>query len=207
MLGTCPDISFAVTKMSQYAANPSETHLHNALYICRYLSGTADYALVYGASPEGLIAYADSDWASAHTRRSNTGNVIFLGGAAVSWNSRAQKTIALSSTEAEYMALSDTCRQLVWLKNLFREIGVNLLALPLCGDNQGSIFIAQNPAQEKRTKHIDIRYHYIREVVEASTVIIYYVPTNDNRADIFTKNLGRDKYVLCRDSLGLSFGS
>jgi len=126
MLGTRPDIAFAVTKMSQFAANPSEEHLSKALYICRYLVGTADYSLTYGRSRDGIITYADSDWGSAHTRRSNTSYIVLISGAAVSWQSKAQKTIALSSTEAEYMALSDTCRQLVWIQNLFGELHINL---------------------------------------------------------------------------------
>jgi len=126
MLGIHPDIAFAVTKMSQFTANPSEEHLSKALYICCYLVGTADYSLTYGRSRDGIIAYADSDWGSVHTRRSNTSYIVLISGAAVSWQSKAQKTIALSSTEAEYMALSDTCCQLVWIQNLFGELHINL---------------------------------------------------------------------------------
>jgi len=135
MLSTRPDIAFVVTKMSQFAENPSEEHLSKALYICHYLVGTADYSLTYGRSRDGIIAYADSDWGSAHTRRSNTGYIVLISGTAVSWQSKVQKTIALSSTEAEYMALSDTCRQLVWIQNLFGELRINLRSIPLCGDN------------------------------------------------------------------------
>jgi hypothetical protein len=168
MLGTRPDIAFAVTKMAQCASNPSEEHYQKALYICRYLAGTAGYSLIYGKKDSGLIAYADADWGSdPHTRRSNTGYLVLIGGAAVSWNSRAQKTRALSSTEAEYMSLSDACRQLVWVHSLLSEMRLHIRSIPLCGDNQGAIFIASNAVQEKRTKHIDIRYHYIREVVES----------------------------------------
>ena len=191
--------------MSQFAANLSKRHLDVVNHICYYLMGTADYKLVYGDVPEGLIAYADADWAGAKTRRSNTGNIIFIGGAAVSWNSRAQKTVALSSTEAEYMALSDTCRQLVWIRNLFAEMKIQLTALPLCRDNQGAIFITSNAVQEQRTKHIDIRYHYIREVVEDGKVKLYFVKSADNYADIFTKNLDRVKYLKCRSTLGILF--
>jgi Reverse transcriptase (RNA-dependent DNA polymerase) len=110
MLGTCPDIAFAVTKLSQHAVNPSEDHLSRALYICHYLLGTLDYALVYdGPSDGGLEAYADSDWASdLSTRKSTTGYLVKLAGGIFAWNSRVQKTVALSSTEAEYMLLSDT---------------------------------------------------------------------------------------------------
>jgi len=205
MLGTHPDIAFAVTKMSQFAANPSEKHLSKALYICRYLVGTTDYSLTYGKSRDGIIAYADADWGSVHSRRSNTGFIVLISGTAVSWQSKAQKTIALSSTEAEYMVLSDTCCQLVWIHNLFGELHINLQSIPLCRDNQGSIFIASNAVQEKRTKHIDICYHYIREVVESSKVKLYFVETAENYADIFTKNLSRDKYLKCRSTLGISF--
>src|ERR1700746_3434959 len=158
MLGMCPDIAFAVVKLSQFAANPTLDHLNRAFYICRYLAGTANYALVYnGGTDGGLHAYADSDWASDPvTRKSTTGYLVNLAGAIISWNSRAQKTIALSSTEAEYMSLSDTCRQLVWFKTLLIELGINMCPIPLYGDNQGSIFLASNPVQEKRIKHIDI---------------------------------------------------
>ena len=206
MLGTRPDIAFAVTKMSQYVANPSKEHYQKALYICRYLVGTADYSLTYGKKHEGLYAYADADWGSdPHTRRSNTGYLVLLAGTAVSWNSRAQKTRALSSTEAEYMSLSDACRQVVWIHSLLSEIHINLRHIPLYGDNQGSIFIASNAVQEKRTKHIDIRYHYIREVVESGKVKLYFVQTDQNPADMFTKNLSRDKFLYCRSMLGITF--
>jgi transposase InsO family protein len=164
MIGTRPDIAYAVTKLSQFAANPNKDHLDRAMYICRYLLGTSDYALVYnGKSDGGLLAYADSDWASDPiTRKSTTGYLVKLANGVFCWNSRAQKSIALSSTEAEYMSLADTSRQLVWIRSLFEEIGIILAPIPLCGDNQGSIFLASNPVQEKRIKHIDIRYHYIR---------------------------------------------
>jgi len=208
MLGTRPDIAYAVTRMSQFAANPSKEHLDKSLYIFRYLASMQDYTLEYGRKEEGLIAYADADWGSETTsRRSTSGFMIKLGGAAVSWTSKAQKTVALSSTEAEYMSLSDTSRQLVWTRSLMQEIGFKLGPLPLCGDNQGAIFIASNAVQEKRTKHIDIRYHYIREVVEQRQIDLFFIPTEENPADMFTKNLARDKFLSCRSQLGIRFGS
>ncbi|PIL30269.1 hypothetical protein GSI_07447 [Ganoderma sinense ZZ0214-1] len=148
MLGTRPDLAFAVTKLAQYAVNPTEDHLSKALYICRYLVGTKNYALVYnGDSQLGLIAGTDSDWASdPYTRRSQTGFMLKLANCAFSWVSRAQKTIALSSTEAEYMAMSDCSRQVVWVHNLLAELGYYIGRVPLSGDNQGSIHIGQNPS-------------------------------------------------------------
>ena len=206
MLGTRPDIAYAVTKLSQFTANPSQDHLNKALYICRYLVGTDNYKLVYGQTDEGFIAFADSDWGSdSKTRRSTTGHLVFLGGAAISWLSRAQKTVALSSTEAEYMSLSDTSRQLAWIHSLMSELKMPINHIPLCGDNQGAIFIASNAVTEKRTKHMDIRYHYIKEVVEQGKVRLYFVKTDENPADMLTKNLARDKFLNCRNTLGIVF--
>lgn len=209
MLGTRPDISFAVTKLAQFAANPSQEHLNKALYICRYLQGTKSYALCYdGDSGLGVSAWTDSDWASdPNTRRSQTGFFLKLANGIFSWTSHAQKTIAHSSTEAEYMALSDCSRQVVWVRNLLEEIGYKLEAIPIAGDNQGSIFMASNPVTSKHSKHIDIRYHYIREVVERGLVDVLFVDGANNPADLFTKNLGRIKFELFRSQLGLEFYS
>lgn len=135
MLGTRPDIAFAVTKMAQFSVNPSQEHFDKALYICRYLAGTQNYALVFkGNSNEGLYAHTDSDWGSdPNTRKSQTGFFFKLADASISWKSHAQKTIALSSTEAEYMALSDCSRQAMWIKSLLGELGIPMKAFPIYG--------------------------------------------------------------------------
>jgi hypothetical protein len=147
MLGTHPDIAFAVAKLSQHAANPSEDHLSRVLYICRYLLGTLDYTLVYDGPSDGrLEAYTNSDWASnLNTRKSTTGYLVKLAGGIFVWNSCTQKTVMLLSTKAEYMLLSNTSQQLMWVKNLLIELGIQLSPILLYGDNQGSIFLASNP--------------------------------------------------------------
>jgi hypothetical protein len=132
---------------------------------------------------------------------------VKLAGGIFVWNSCAQKTVALSSTEAEYMSLSDTSRQLVWVKNLLIELGIQLSPIPLYGDNQGSIFLASNPVQEKRIKHIDLRYHFIRDVVRLKQVELFFIEGAENPADMFTKNLGRVKFLKFREQLGLEFYS
>jgi hypothetical protein len=209
MLGTRPDIAFAVTKLAQHAANPSQEHLDKAKYILRYLAGTAKYALVLnGASNKGLIAYTDSDYAADPVkRRSTTGYLLKLADGIISWQSRAQKTIALSATEAEYMALSDCSRQVVWIQNIFTELGFTPQPTQICADNEGGIFIASNPVQERRTKHIDVRFHYVRDLIEQKRIDIVWVPTDDNPADMFTKNLGHIKFEKFRGMLGLEFYS
>src|SRR5260221_4830523 len=148
--------------MSQFAVNPSREHLDKALYICRYLAGTPEYSLVYeGRSNQGLIAYTDSDWASDPIKcRSVTGFFIKLANGIISWQSCSQKTVALSSTEAEYMALSDCSHQVMWIKSIFDELGMPIKTVPIAVDNQGSIFISSNPVQERPSSHIDIRYQY-----------------------------------------------
>jgi hypothetical protein len=135
-----------------------------AKHILRYLIGTRSYKITFdGSSNAGLIGYSDSDWAeNKDDRHSTTGFVYFMANAPVAWVSRQQKTMALSSTEAEYMALSDASRQCAWLRSMQHEIGYTLTnPTPICSDNNGSIFLAVNPAHDHRTKHINIHYHYI----------------------------------------------
>ena len=163
--------------------------------------------LVYdGDSGKGFFANSDSDHASdPDSRRSQTGYILKLAKGLVSWSFYLQKTVALSSTKAEYMALSDCCRQVRWIINLLGEIGFPLFGFPLLGDNMGSIFMSNNQAQDRRTKHIDVRYHHIREVTESGLVSVYYIPTDQNVADLLTKNLAWVKFKRFRDQLGLEF--
>ena len=209
MLGTRPDIAFAVTHLSRHAANPSQDHLNKVLYICHYLIGTSMYSLVYnGGSGAGLIACTDLDWGSDPTSRlSQTGFYLKLADGLISWTSRAQKTIAYSSTEAEYMALSDCARQVTWIQSLLGELGYKLNAIPICGDNQGSIFMASNPVTEPCSKHIDIRYHGIRESVAKDKVELFFIDGAKNPTDLLTKNLPHEKFVKFRAQLGLQFPS
>ena len=105
------------------------------------------------------------------------------------------------------MSLSDTSRQVVWIRSLFKEIRINLGPIPLCGDNQGFIFLASNPVQEKQIKHIDLRYHYIREVIRQKQIELLFIEGVENPADLFTKNLGRIKFLKFREQLELEFYS
>jgi hypothetical protein len=208
-LGTRPDIEHAVIMMSQFAANPSEEHIQRSLHIVKYVAGTLDSKITYhelneDGFPEGFAAYADADWAgNIIDRRSVTGYIITLAGGAVSWKTARQKTIAHSSTEAEYMALSDCCKQVSWIQELLKELNQKINTMALYADNQGSIFLGSHPVQESRTKHMDIRYHYIRECVDLGKVELYYIPTQDQLADIFTKILPYPRFKILRNKLGL----
>jgi hypothetical protein len=147
------------------------------------------------APGKGLASYSDSDWAShLITRRSVTGYFFTLAGGLIVWQSRAQTTVAHFSTEAKYMALSDCSCQVSWIRTIFLELGICLGPILIYADNQGSIFIKSNPVQEICTKHIDVKYHYVRECIADKKIVLYHVPTEDNTADIITKNLGDLKF-------------
>jgi hypothetical protein len=211
MLGTRPDIAFAVTQMAKFASNPSDEHLNQAIYILCYLIRTHDYALIYdGNSNAGLHAYCDSSYRDDHTdsdlkRRSTQGYFFKLANTATKWHSHMQKMVATSSTAAEYMALSDCAHDCAWYKTLFYELGKPIDFVPLYGDSKGAIFNAQNPITQKGIKHIEIHHHYIQEQIELGTVKLFYVPTNENTADLFTKNLGPTLFLQHRADLGLEF--
>ena len=125
----------------------------------------------------------------------------------ISWTSRAQKTITYLSTEAEYMALSDCTRQVTWIQSSLSELGYKLNAIPICGDNQGSIFMASNPVTEPRSKHIDIRYHGICESIMNGKVKLFFIDGAENPANLLTKNLPHEKFAEFRAQLGLHFPS
>jgi hypothetical protein len=180
MLGTGPDIAQAVIKMSQFSSNPTEDHLRKALYIVRYLIGTKNVCIKYdGASKTGFVAYSDTDWAGNHeTCHSTSGHAILLGDGIISWLSRQQHKMTLSSTEAEYVGMTKAAKQLSWIRNLLFELKFKLPAIPLLVDNQGAMFLASNPTQEGCTKHIEIPEYYIHECVHDGKIRPYYIPTH-----------------------------
>ena len=189
-IGTCPDIAFAVLCLVQYASNPSLQHLRLAKYVLTYLKGSADYRLRYnGAGGEGLFGYSDSSYGDqTDNYHSTSGFVFLLADAAIAWSSRKQKTIAQSTTHAEYMALTDAANQAAWYQSFFVEISYNVLdPIPLHGDNKGSVDLALNPVTGRRSKHIPIKFHVVCEYVQDGLVDLVRTTTKDMLADGFTK--------------------
>ena len=177
-LGTRPDIAFAVTRLSGFNSDPTEEHLRYAKYVLRYLKGTKSLQICYDRSLNAsLIGYSDSDWGeNKDDRHSTSGQVFTLANSVISWASQRQKMVALSVGESEYMELAATGRQCAWLRSFSAEIGFPFTqATTICADNQAAIFLAINPAVERRTKHIDIRHHYIREQVETKVIDLYHI--------------------------------
>jgi Reverse transcriptase (RNA-dependent DNA polymerase)/gag-polypeptide of LTR copia-type len=206
---TRPDISMAVSMLSCHMSKPTRQHWELGKRVLRYLAGSADVGLVYGAKPQAgkeLVGYSDADWAGdATTRRSRTGYVFMLNGAAVSWRSQRQQTVALSTAEAEYMALTAAIQEAVYLRQLLTDLGEKPAGATVINeDNQGCIALSRNSMTVGRSKHIDIKYHFSREKVESGEVDVQYCPTEKMLADQLTKPLaGPQHQQLCRSMMGL----
>ena len=203
---TRPDIAASVGILSQFMSNPGTVHWVGVKRIFRYLKGTCDHGLKFvGDVKDELVGFSDSDWAGdLVTRRSTSGYVYQFGQSTLSWCSRRQKTVAKSSTEAEYVALSIATQEAIWLRRLFADIGVVMKsATKLYEDNQGAIDLSKNPKHHNRTKHIDVSYHFTRERIASKEIDVGYVPTTENLADIMTKALSRGPYEKFRDALGV----
>ncbi|KAG3097372.1 Retrovirus-related Pol polyprotein from transposon TNT 1-94 [Phytophthora idaei] len=207
MVATRPDLAAAVGVLSQFAADPCPTHWQALKRVLRYLQATPTHGLEFSREDSfGVCGYSDADWAGdIESRRSTSGYAFMMNGGCISWRSKKQRTVALSSTEAEYMALSEATQEAVWLKVFLCELGemASDEAIKIYEDNQGSIALAKNPEFHKRTKHIDIRYHFVREKVEDSQVVLQYVSTIDMLADIMTKAITAVQFEVLRNKLGI----
>jgi hypothetical protein len=206
MLGTRPDLAFAVSVVSRFASNPTDRHWTAVKRILKYLAGTISMGLVFRGSLTSLNGYTDSDWAGDHdTRRSTSGYVFNVGSAAISWSAKRQPTVSLSSCEAEYIGQTQATKEAIWLQGFLKQIHPDLDggATIIYGDNQGAIALAKNPQFHARTKHIDIQHHFVREKVAEGRIQLKYVPTTQQVADGLTKPLCRDKFQVFRTAVGV----
>ncbi|KAG7559036.1 Integrase catalytic core [Arabidopsis thaliana x Arabidopsis arenosa] len=168
-----PDLCFSVGVCARYQANPKQSHLNAVKRILKYVKGTTDYGLYYSKQTnQNLVGFCDADWAgNLDDRRSTTGGCFFLGNNLISWHSKKQSSVSLSTAEAEYIAMGSCCTQLLWMKQMLLDYGMISNTLLVYCDNMSSINISKNPVQHSRTKHIDIRHHFIRELVENKPVL------------------------------------
>jgi hypothetical protein len=206
LVNTRPDICFVVNTLSQYMVEPRRVHLIATKHVLRYIAGSVEYGLDY-VRGDGvrLIGYTDSDWAGCAVDRKSTSGCCFgLGSTVVSWFSRKQKSVALSSAEAEYMAASQASCEAIWLRKLLVGLfGHELRPTMIHCDNQSCIKLSENPVFHDRSKHIEIRYHFIRDWVQRGAVQLEYISTDEQIADILTKSLPRGKHVYFRDKMGV----
>ncbi|GJT41121.1 retrovirus-related pol polyprotein from transposon TNT 1-94 [Tanacetum coccineum] len=210
MVCTRPDIAYAVSVVSRYLANPGKNHWEAVKWILKYLRGTANVGLVYGTNRGNHVdvtGFVDSDYAKDPDKgRSITGYAFLVQGCVVSWKATLQHVVALSTTEAEYMALTEAVKEAIWLRGLLEELGVELNTVAVNCDNQGAIHLSRNHVFHERTKHINVRYHFIREVLEAKTVKVLNVGTEHNATDALTKVIPGLKLQHCLELLNVGVG-
>jgi len=203
-VATRPDITFAVSTLSQFLENPGEGHWEAVKRVFRYLSGTRHLALTFGGDRHPLIGFTDADGASQEHRRAISGYAFLMDGGAVSWSSRKQELVTLSTAEAEYVAATHAAKESIWLRRLEGDLSIPTSeGTTLLCDNQAALRLAEIDNYHARTKHIDIRYHYIRDAVARGQISMEYCPTDDMTADILTKALPRWKVALHAAGLGL----
>ncbi|KAK1417486.1 hypothetical protein QVD17_26615 [Tagetes erecta] len=201
-----PDLTYAVSLVSRFLQSPSKIHMGAARRILKYVASTTHFGIWYKKSQEiKLVGYSDSDWASCmDDRKSLSAYVFSLGTGAVSWRSKKQTTVALSSTEAEYISATGATCQALWLRRILEDLGFNQ-AKPtvIYCDNKSAINLAKNPITDGRTRHIDIKYHFIREMIGKNQIALEFCSTHCQVADVLTKSLSREKFVYFRHELGV----
>jgi hypothetical protein len=208
---TRPDIAHAINRLAAYTANPSLQHMGALKRILRYLAGTKSYGITYHNSPESttenpniISGFADAAFANQDDCKSTSGYVFMASGGAITWRSKKQTTVALSSTEAEYIALAEAAHESCWLRNLYDELGYpQSHPIIIRGDNNGSIAMARNPQFHQRSKHIAIRWHLIRDLVSDGILTIKECRDPEQTADVLTKPLNRFKHHKHITEMGL----
>jgi hypothetical protein len=201
---TRPDIAYAVQQVCLHMHAPRDSHLVMLKRILRYLKGTTTHGLqLYSTATPRLIAYSDADWAGCpDTRRSTSGFCVFIGDSLVSWSSKRQTTVSRSSAEAEYRGVANAVAECTWLRHLLDELhcGVSMATIVYC-DNISSVYMSRNPVHHKRTKHIELDIHFVREKVALGELRVLQIPSAQQFADVFTKGLPTALFQEFRSSL------
>lgn len=204
---TRPDIEFIVNYLSQFLNDFLIAHWNAVKRIFRYLHGTLDFGIEYKAngSKNMLIGFTDADYAGCPiTRRSRSGFVFLLNNAPISWCSKRQSVVSLSTTEAKYIALAQGTKDAVWLQRMLNELNIECKSVLMYVDNQSAIKLANNPEFHSRTKHIDVRYHFVREIVEKREIVIEYTKSSEQVADIQTKPLPKEQFIYLRSKMNVT---
>ena len=200
-----PDVAFTVSLLSQFIQNPGPVHWEALKWVIVYLGSTKDLWLTFGGRSKLLAkGYCDADCGGQKHCHSISGYPFHMGGGAISWSSRKQHIVTLSSMEAEYVAQTHVAKEALWLPSFIGEIqGACRESISINCDNQGAIALSKDNKFHVQTKHIDIHYHFIHEVVEDGKIQVEYIPTDNNVADIFTKPLAKTKFCHFIELLGL----
>ncbi|MCO5607397.1 hypothetical protein L7F22_061593 [Adiantum nelumboides] len=204
MVATRPDIAYAVGVVSRFMSNPGKKHWEVVKGVLRYLNGTKDRCICFGKGKLSVVGYTDADYAGdLDKRRSTSGYLYTFAGGAISWLSRLQSCVTLSTIEAEYVAASKACKEAIWLTRLVGDLGIVREIPVLHCDSQSAIQLARNRVFHAKTKHVNVRYHFIREVLEDKRLQLVKVHTDDNPADLLTKSLSSERFTHCTELMGI----
>lgn len=206
LASTRPDLAFSIHVLTQYMQTPRTEHWEAAIHVIRYLKGSIGQGIMLrAASPIHVTGWSDSDWAGCSaSRRSVTGWIAQIGTSIVSWKSQKQDTVSLSSTEAEYRAMTEILKELLWIKGLLLDFGINHTEpMTLRCDNQSAIYLSSNPVFHERTKHVEAECHFIRDFIIKGTISTKHVSSKEQLADILTKALGRKEFDIFLYKLGI----
>jgi len=206
MLGSRPDLCYAISFFGRFQSAATNEHFYYLLRVLKYLYCTRNLRLQFKRNLADLRIFVDADWGNSKDRKSVSGYAAAYSGGLLSWNSRKQTLIALSSTELEYIAASEAVREALFLKNLFSEFRVNInVPVPVFEDNQSDINLVKNFDNNKRIKHVEIKFMFVKDEVEKNNIKLIFIRSADQLADIFTKALGRVLFERHRSKLGLTY--
>ena len=208
LINTRLDITYSVNHLSRYMNKPSSERMSAAKRILRYIKGTSSFGLRYERGKENysIQGFSESDFArNSDDQKTTTGQLFFMGNSTITWNTVKQNVVALSPCEAEYIAASAPSCQGIWIIRFVEEIlNIKVRPFKLYVDNKLAIALSKNPSQHGRSKHIEMRFHFIRDCVEKGYVDIEYVNTESQLADLFTKPLGHIKFEEIQEKLGVA---
>jgi len=198
-----PDLAYTVSALSQFSSKPTAQHMGILKQVLRYLKGTRNLTLTYRKSEVTLSGYSDSDYGGdRNDRKSTSGNIFQIAGNTISWRSVKQRYVSTSTVEAEYIALLTTAKQQIWLLNALAELRLDSeIPAALHTDNIGAIDLTSNPRISDKSKHIDIAYHHVRDLVENGTINVLHVPSEENLADICMKPLPWPRFTYLREKV------
>ncbi|KAM6562807.1 hypothetical protein CsatB_022805 [Cannabis sativa] len=209
MVCTRPDLAFAISTLSKYMANPGKIHWLAMKWVFRYLVGTPKVGLIYKQQKfsTNIEGYSDADYAGDRDSRKSTSSYMFLlGGNCVSWKAQLQPVVALSTTESEYISTTEAIKEAIWMKGLLTEIKLLKEVPRVYSDSQSCVHLCRNPVFHDRTKHIEIKYHFIRDKVTQGEIQVEKVPTEENPTDMGTKVVTLNKFKHCMNLLGVDTG-
>ena len=204
MISTRPDLSYSISLLSRFMSNPGCDHWNALKWLLRYIKSTENVSLNFCKrnSTLDLVGYVDSDFAGDRdSRKSTTAYQFTLGGNCISWKSQLQPLVALSTTEAEYVAVTDEFKEAIWLQGFLKEAKLLDGTVTVYSDSQSAIHLGKNPVYHERTKHVDVRYHFVRDMISKGEVNLQKIPTENNPADMGTKVVTLAKFKHCLNLL------